>query len=144
MTYRHFNPDGYKVDDNYNHYKSLKLDSSAYIPKETMPYKDLYIEGIELYSNEKWSEAIQKFEPSLEDLYSKLDECYIACEAYNIDDLGVTEYHGLLSGLFMASLKCRTECLKKLDFFRLDPEEDLLSSHYGYIQFTYYKCEELT
>ena len=144
MTYRHFNPDGDKIDDNYKHYKSLKLHSSAYIPVESMPYRDLYDEGVELYNDAKWSEAVTKFEASLKDFYSKLDECYMMCEAFSIDELDVTEYHGLLSGLFMDSLKCRTGCLKKLDFFRIDPVDDLLSSLYEYLQFTYYKCEEPT
>ena len=143
MTYRYFNPDGHKVDANYNHYKSLKLDSSAYVPMETMPYRDLYMEGIDLYADEKWKEAVDKFEASLKDFYAKLDECYIACEAFNIDDLSVSEYHGILSNLYIALLQCRTECVKKLDFFRLDPEDDLISSHYQYLQFTYYKREEL-
>ena len=144
MTYRHFNPDGNKVDHNYDHYTSLKLDGSAYIPVETMPYRDLYVEGAKLYNNAKWDEAVIKFEASLKDFYSKLDECYIMCEAYNIDDVGIAEYHGLLSGLFMISLKCRNECLKKLDFFRINPLDDLLSSHYEYLQFLYYKREEPT
>ena len=109
-----------------------------------MPYRDLYDEGADLYDNMKWSEAVTKFEASLADFYSKLDECYMMCEAFNIDDLGVTEYHGLLSGLFMESLKCRTRCLKNLDLFRINPVDDLLSSLYEYLQFTYYKREEPT
>lgn len=145
MTYRYFNPDGNKIDDNLNHYKSLKLDSSAFTPVETIPYKDLYIEGMELYTEEKWSEAIEKFEASLKNLYSKLDECYIMCEAFNnINDLVGSEYYSSLSGLFILSLKCRTDCVNKLDFFRLDPVDNLLSSHYHFMQFTYYKCKLLS
>ena len=143
MTYRYFNPDGHKVDSNYNHYKSLDLDSSAYVPVETMPYRDLYLEGVDLYADEKWKEAVDKFEASLKDFYAKLDECYIACEAFNIDDMSILEYQAILSNLYTALLQCRTECVKKMDFFRLDPEDDLISSHYEYLQFTYYKCEEL-
>ena len=142
MTYRYFNPSGNQVADNYAYYTSLNLHSSAYVPVETVPYRDLYTEGAELYTEEKWAEAITKFEASLEDLYTKLDECYIMCEAFNVDDLGTTEYYGLLSGLFIASLKCRNGCLTRLDFFRVSPRDDLLSSHYEYLQFTYYKREK--
>ena len=144
MTYRYFNPDADKVDGNYHHYKSLKLDESAYIPVETVPYRDLYAEGVQLYDDTKWSEAVTKFEASLGDFYSKLDECYVTCDAFNFDDQSITEYHGLLSGLFMESLKCRTGCLERMDFFRINPAEDLLSSHYQYLQFTYFKREEPT
>ena len=139
MTYRYFNPSGSKVADNYAHYRSLNLHSSAYDPVETVPYRDLFTEGIELYAAEKWAEAIAKLEASLEDFYSKLDECYIMCEAFNVNDLGITEYYGLLSGLFMASLRCRNGCLSRLDFFRVNPKDDLLSNLYEYLQFTYYK-----
>lgn len=142
MTYRYFNPDGDQVDSNYNYYKSLKLDDDAYTPIETVPYKSLYIEGIELYTDKNWDKAIEKFEESLEDLYSKLDECYIMCDAFNnAKNLDMSEYYGLLSGLFISSLKCHTECLDRLDFFRVDPTDNLLSSHYGYMQFTYYQRE---
>jgi len=142
VTYQYFNPDGNKVDDNLKYYKSLKLDDSAFTPLETIPYKDLYIEGMELYSEKKWSEAIKKFEASLKSLYSELDECYILCEAFNnVDDLVGLEYYSLLSGLFMSSLKCRTECMDRLDFFRLNPVENILSSHYQFMQFTYYQCK---
>ena len=144
MTYRHFNPDGHRVDHNYDHYKSLKLDSSAYIPSDSMPYRDLYVEAVDLYLDEKYSEAIKKFEASLEDFYSKLDECYITCEAFNVNDVDASEYHGLISGFFIGLLKCRTECVKRLDYFRIEPEDDLLASHFKYMQFAYHKCEEVS
>lgn len=144
MTYRYFNPDGHRVEANYKHYQSLNLDASAYIPLETVPYRDLYIEGIDLYADEKWKEALEKFETSVNDFYTKLEECYIACEAFNFDDLSISEYQGILTNLYIALLQCRTECVNKLDFFRLDPADDLLSSHYEYLQFTYYKREELS
>ena len=144
MTYRYFNPDGHRVEANYKHYKSLNLDPSAYVSLETVPYRDLYIEGIDLYADEKWKEALEKFETSVKDFYTKLDECYITCEAFNFDDLSISEYQGILTNLYIALLQCRTECVNKLDFFRLDPADDLLSSHYEYLQFTYYKREELS
>jgi len=142
VTFKYFNPEAERVDENLRYYKSLGLTKNSFVPLETLPYKDLYIEGAKLYDNQKWSEAVDKLELSLRDFYTKLDECYITCEAVSsTDEVVETEYYSLLTELFMSSLKCRTKCIDKLDSFRLNTDENILSMYFQYLQYSYFKSE---
>jgi len=144
VTYQYFNPEDERVDQNLRYYESLGLDKSSFVRLETLFYKDLYLDGMNYYDQQKWSEAIDKFELSLKDFYTKLDECYITCEAVSsTDEVVETEYYSLLTELFMSSLKCRTKCVNKLDSFRLNTDENLLSSYFQYLQYSYFKSQLL-
>ena len=142
VTYQYFNPEDKRVDENLRYYESLGLDKSFFLRLETLFYKDLYLEGMALYDEQRWSEAVDKFELSLRDFYSKLDECYITCEAVSsTDELVEAEYYSLLTEMFMSSLKCRTKCINKLDSFRLNTDENILSSYLQYLQYSYFKSQ---
>lgn len=48
----------------------------------------------------------------------------------------------LFSDHFTHTLRCKRNCMKKLSLINGNVYEDLLPSHYNYLQYAYYKCKD--
>ncbi|KAJ8930442.1 hypothetical protein NQ314_016769 [Rhamnusium bicolor] len=109
------------MQSNLKHYSSLKdVNMKEIVNFEANDYVYLYVHGADAYERKDWKTAETNMEESL--------GAYLQTEE---------EYH------FAFCLKCKQKCKKRLGSLNGEIHEDLLPSHYHYLQFIYFKMGNL-
>lgn len=110
-------------------------------PLETQVYRDLYINGQELYFAQNWKDMIENFESSLQAFHTALQECRLLCEGPQKHRNGQSLSRAMISSL-AAVLNCQHNCAEKLGSFRQDKGEPFLGSYFHYMQYGYFNCKQ--
>ena len=152
-TFYDFNVDSELGLNNLRFYGSLKRDDPPqYNPREvSMEHLKLYGEGRAAYSNSQFSTVVEKMETALEKFYPAVQNCQLKCldnftESFDEDlDNELGDDALMVAARYVSAyVLCCKKCVDKLTSYEVTPgnvEQNYVSSHYHYLQFSYYKSE---
>ncbi|MGH0179665.1 UNVERIFIED_CONTAM: hypothetical protein FKN15_002323 [Acipenser sinensis] len=136
---------------NLEHYKLLEgVQESHFQDREARPHQQAFTSGVKHYDAGDYEKAISFFEEALLE-YSKADvECRALCEGpQKFEEHEYLDYYpGLykaISDHYTQILICEHECVRDLATRpgRLSPMENYLPLHYDYLQYAYFKVNEI-
>ncbi|KAL3282722.1 hypothetical protein HHI36_005893 [Cryptolaemus montrouzieri] len=107
-----------------------------------MDYVYLYSHGSAAYEEKDWDATINNMEESLTNFLHTEEECRAQCEG-SFDHGWLPDFIPSIANHFTYCLKCKSRCYSKLNSINGEKYEDLLPSHYNYLQFAYYKVGNL-
>ncbi|XP_032093488.1 cartilage-associated protein isoform X1 [Thamnophis elegans] len=136
-------PDDEMMKRNMAYYKSMP-DAEDYIKDlEIKSYETLFVRAVRAYNGENWRTSISDMELALPDFYKAYDDCTAACEgSREITDF--KEFYLSIADHYTEVLKCKLRC--EID---LTPViggyvvEKFVATMYHYLQFAYYKLNDL-
>ena len=128
---------------NMAYYKSLP-DAEDYIKDlETKSYESLFIRAVRAYNGENWRTCITDMELALPDFFKAFYECLAACEgSREIRDF--KDFYLSIADHYVEVLECKIQCEENLTpVIGGYPVEKFVATMYHYLQFAYYKLNDL-
>ncbi|XP_071765935.1 endoplasmic reticulum protein SC65 [Centroberyx gerrardi] len=142
-TFLQKNPDDPYLTKNMNYYKTL-LDVEEYlIDHEEQPYESVFLKAVKLYNNGDFSSSARNMEHAITEYVKIYDLCLAGCEgSYEITEF--KDFYPTLADLYAEVLKCKVKCEEDLTpnvggFF----VEKFVATMYHYLQFAYYKLNDV-
>lgn len=142
-TFLKKNPEDPYLTKNMNYYKTL-LDVEAYlIDHEERPYERVFLKGVKLYNNDDFSASAQNMELAIAEFFKMYNLCLAGCEgSYEIIEF--KDFYPTLADLYTEVLRCKVKCEDNLTpsvggFF----VEKFVATMYHYLQFAYYKLNDV-
>jgi len=120
----------------------------------TVTYLNMYREGREAYTKERWFEAIDFLEKGLEDWHwyrEELGQCRIKCRKVSGDsslDGKITQFDLILAGRWILNAACQKKCKREKFADRQAAYDELIDEDfiqlkpYNYLQLCYYKASQ--
>ncbi|XP_048367362.1 cartilage-associated protein [Sphaerodactylus townsendi] len=136
-------PDDEMMKRNMAYYKSLP-DAEDYIKDlETKSYETLFIRAVRAYNGENWRTSITDMELALPDFFKAYEECLAACEvSREITDF--KEFYLSVADHYIQVLECKLKCETDLTpVIGGYIVEKFVATMYHYLQFAYYKLNDL-
>uniref|UniRef100_M3YNV8 Cartilage-associated protein n=1 Tax=Mustela putorius furo TaxID=9669 RepID=M3YNV8_MUSPF len=136
-------PDDEMMKRNMAYYKSLP-DAEDYIKDlETKSYESLFIRAVRAYNGENWRTSVTDMELALPDFFKAFYECLAACEgSREIKDF--KDFYLSIADHYVEVLECKLQCEKNLTpVIGGYPVEKFVATMYHYLQFAYYKLNDL-
>ncbi|KAF5921803.1 hypothetical protein HPG69_012975 [Diceros bicornis minor] len=136
-------PDDEMMKRNMAYYKSLP-DAEDYIKDlETKSYESLFIRAVRAYNGENWRTSITDMELALPDFFKAFYECLAACEgSREIRDF--KDFYLSIADHYVEVLECKIQCEENLTpVIGGYPVEKFVATMYHYLQFAYYKLNDL-
>lgn len=142
-TFQVYNPDHQITKDNIDFYlKSTGAEIDDLINLEAPKYVTLYFEALETYRKEEWAETAETMEESLKLFLHAEEECRVECE--KPFDMGwFPDFVSSIANHFTFCLKCKRNCGEIMKNFNGEYMEDVVSSFYNYLQFSYYQIGKI-
>ncbi|XP_077158963.1 cartilage-associated protein [Paroedura picta] len=136
-------PDDEMMKRNMAYYKSMP-DAEDYIKDlETKSYETLFIRAVRAYNGENWRTSITDMELALPEFFKAFDDCLATCEvSREITDF--KEFYLSIADHYIQALECKLRC--EID---LTPViggymvEKFVATMYHYLQFAYYKLNDV-
>lgn len=142
-TFLKKNPNDLLLSKNMNYYKTL-LDVEEYlIDHEEQPYESVFLKSVTLYNSGDFSSSGRNMELAITQYFEIYNLCLAGCEgAYEI--LEFKDFYPSLADLYKDALKCKVKCEENLTpsvggFF----VEKFVATMYHYLQFSYYKLNDV-
>ncbi|CAH1103258.1 unnamed protein product [Psylliodes chrysocephalus] len=142
FTYLVAHPDNKVMASNLKHYFDHNIDKKDIVNYEAKDYVYLYVHGAESYEHKDWQSVIFNMEESLTEYIQAEEECRAQCEG-PFDHGWYPDFIPSISNHFTVCLKCKQKCRKTLGSLNGEIHDDLLPSHYHYLQYAYYKTGNL-
>ncbi|KAM8967499.1 cartilage-associated protein [Pelodytes ibericus] len=142
-TFLLLHPDDEMMKRNMAYYKSMP-DSEAHIKDlETKTYENLFIRAVRAYNGENWRTSISDMELALPDFFKAFEECIAACEgSREINDF--KDFYHNIADHYIEVLKCKIKCEKDLTpIIGGYVVEKFVATMYHYLQFAYYKLNDV-
>ncbi|XP_060103516.1 cartilage-associated protein [Heteronotia binoei] len=136
-------PDDEMMKRNMAYYKSMP-DAEDYIKDlETKSYETLFIRAVRAYNGENWRTSISDMELALPEFFKAYDECLAACEvSREITDF--KEFYLSIADHYIQVLECKLKCETDLTpVIGGYVVEKFVATMYHYLQFAYYKLNDL-
>lgn len=108
---------------------------------ETPPYVSLYTQALVKYNDEEYSGVTDLMEQSLQEFLDQLKTCRTLCDG-PLSLREPLEFSRAISHYLMAVLECRIQCTEQLGKFPRDTEDDILTSYFRYLQFSYFQLKD--
>ncbi|KAM7371616.1 hypothetical protein PAMP_008834 [Pampus punctatissimus] len=142
-TFLKKSPNDPQLTKNMNYYKTL-LDVDEYlIDHEEQPYESVFLKSVTLYNNGDFSSSARHMEQAITLYFEIYSLCSAGCEgSYEI--LEFKDFYPTLADLYADVLKCKVKCEEHLTpsvggFF----VEKFVATMYHYLQFSYYKLNDV-
>ena len=163
-TYYFHNPNDSMAINSLKFYRSklnISQDHLMYREPGQLAHNTAYIAGVKAYRNQRWLEAVDKFELAVSSLLEAMKECRLMCEDFvfinlthpqtsvnrqekmdqeEMFQLDSMEWHQLAHSLVKSLLECRTQCLDKMATINGVYKSKYLLDHFNHLQFAYFKC----
>ncbi|KAF5305804.1 hypothetical protein FQA39_LY09140 [Lamprigera yunnana] len=124
-------------------YSSLpEIDLTEIVNYEAKDHIYLYIHGVDAYDKKDWKSAENNMEESLISYIQAEEDCRALCEG-PFNQGWFPDLIPAIANHYAFSLNCKTQCSKKLNNLNGEYHEDLLPSHYHYLQYAYFKSGNL-
>ncbi|XP_041828232.1 endoplasmic reticulum protein SC65 [Melanotaenia boesemani] len=142
-TFLKRNPNDPSLTKNMNYYKTLFDVEEYLIDHEEQPYESLFLKSVMLYNNGDFSSSARNMELAITEFFEVYSLCLAGCEgSYEI--LEFKDFYPTLADLFIDVLKCKVKCEENLTpnvggFF----VEKFVATMYHYLQFSYYKLNDV-
>ncbi|KAJ8923830.1 hypothetical protein NQ315_010412 [Exocentrus adspersus] len=143
FTYLVSHPDDKVMQTNLKHYSSMKNVNMEEIENfEAEDYVYLYVHGANSYEHKDWRGVEENMEESLVAYLQAEEECRAQCEG-PFDQGWYPDFIPSISNHFTFCLKCKQKCKTRLGSLNGEKHDDLLPSHYHYLQYAYFKLGHL-
>ncbi|XP_029912875.1 endoplasmic reticulum protein SC65 [Myripristis murdjan] len=142
-TFLQKNPDDPYLTKNMNYYKTLFDVEEYLINQEEQPYESVFLKAVKLYNSGDFSSSTRNMEQALTEFFDIYDLCLAGCEgSYEITEF--KDFYPTLADLYIEVLKCKVKCEENLTpnvggFF----VEKFVATMYHYLQFAYYKMNDV-
>nr|XP_020463053.1 synaptonemal complex protein SC65 [Monopterus albus] len=142
-TFLKKNPTDPYLTKNMNYYKTLFDVEEYLIDHEEQPYESVFVKSVTLYNSGDFSSSARHMEQAITQYFEIYSLCLASCEgSYEI--LEFKDFYPTLADLYTDVLKCKVKCE---DF--LTPSvggffvEKFVATMYHYLQFSYYKLNDV-
>ncbi|KAM3597672.1 uncharacterized protein V6R79_007858 [Siganus canaliculatus] len=142
-TFLKKNPSDPALTKNLNYYKTLFDVEEYLIDHEEQPYESVFLKSVTLYNSGDFSNSARNMEQAITQYFEVYSSCLAGCEgSYEI--LEYKDFYPTLADLFTDVLKCKVKCEENLmpsvgGFF----VEKFVATMYHYLQFSYYKLNDV-
>ncbi|XP_034075583.1 endoplasmic reticulum protein SC65 [Gymnodraco acuticeps] len=142
-TFLKKNPTDPYLIKNMNYYKTLFDVEEHIIDQEEQPYESVFMKSVTLYNSGEFSSSAQNMEQAITQYFEVYSLCLAGCEgSYEIVE--VKDFYPTLADLYTDVLKCKVKCEEHLKpnvggFF----VEKFVATMYHYLQFSYYKLNDV-
>ncbi|XP_072225481.1 endoplasmic reticulum protein SC65 [Leuresthes tenuis] len=142
-TFLKKNPNDTPLTKNMNYYKTLFDVEEYLIDHEEQPYESVFLKSVTLYNSGDFSSSARNMEQAITQYFEIYSLCLGVCEgSYEI--LEFKDFYPTLADLFFDVLKCKVKCEERLTpnvggFF----VEKFVATMYHYLQFSYYKLNDV-
>ncbi|XP_044311454.1 cartilage-associated protein [Varanus komodoensis] len=136
-------PDDEMMKRNMEFYKSMP-DAEDYMKDlEAKSYENLFIRAVRAYNGENWKTAITDMELALPEFYKTYDDCLAACEVSR-EITTFKEFYLSIADHYTEVLECKMKCEPDLTpVIGGYAVEKFVATMYHYLQFAYYKLNDL-
>ncbi|KAK2893576.1 endoplasmic reticulum protein SC65 [Channa argus] len=142
-TFLKKNPEDPYLTKNMNYYKTLFDVEEYLIDHEEQPYESVFLKSVMLYNSGDFSSSARHMEQALKQYFEIYNLCLMGCEgSYEI--LEFKDFYPTLADLYTDVLKCKVKCEE-----HLTPSvggflvEKFVATMYHYLQFSYYKLNDV-
>ncbi|XP_042248895.1 endoplasmic reticulum protein SC65 [Thunnus maccoyii] len=142
-TFLKKNPKDPYLTKNMNYYKTLFDVDEYLIDHEEQPYESVFLKSVMLYNSGDFSNSARNMEQAIIQYFEAYNLCSSGCEgSYEI--LEFKDFYPTLADLYTDVLKCKINCEEHLTpnvggFF----VEKFVATMYHYLQFSYYKLNDV-
>ncbi|XP_023149437.1 endoplasmic reticulum protein SC65 [Amphiprion ocellaris] len=142
-TFLKKNPNDPYLSKNMNYYKTVFDVEEYLIDHEEQPYESVFLKSVTLYNNGDFSSSARNMEQAITQYFELYSLCLAGCEgSYEI--LEYKDFYPTLADLYTNVLKCKVKCEDNLTpsvggFF----VEKFVATMYHYLQFSYYKLNDV-
>ncbi|XP_029364698.1 endoplasmic reticulum protein SC65 [Echeneis naucrates] len=142
-TFLKKNPTDPHLTKNMNYYKTLFDVEEYFVDHEEQPYESVFLKSVTLYNSGDFSASARHMEQAITQYYEIYSLCSAGCEgSYEI--LEFKDFYPTLADLYTDVLKCKVKCEEHLTpsvggFF----VEKFVATMYHYLQFSYYKLNDV-
>uniref|UniRef100_W5N4Q3 Prolyl 3-hydroxylase family member 4 (inactive) n=1 Tax=Lepisosteus oculatus TaxID=7918 RepID=W5N4Q3_LEPOC len=142
-TYLQRNPKDALMQKNMNYYKTLFDVEEYLIDHEEQPYEGVFLKAVKLFNAGDFSSSARDMEQAASEYFNVYDLCLAGCEgAYEITEF--KDFYPSLADLYTDVLECKVKCEGNLTpnvggFF----VEKFVATMYHYLQFAYYKLNDV-
>lgn len=142
-TFLKKNPKDPNLTKNMNYYKSLFDVDEYLVDHEEQPYESVFLKSVMLYNSGDFSNSARNMEQAITQYFDIYSLCSAGCEgSYEI--LEFKDFYPTLADLYTDVLKCKVKCEEHLTpnvggFF----VEKFVATMYHYLQFSYYKLNDV-
>lgn len=142
-TYLLKHPEDEMMKRNMEYYKSLPGAEDHIKDLETKSYESLFVRAVRAYNGENWRTSISDMELALPDFFKAFYECLAACEgSREIKDF--KDFYLSIADHYVEVLECKIHCEETLTpVIGGYPVEKFVATIYHYLQFAYYKLNDL-
>ncbi|XP_054615881.1 endoplasmic reticulum protein SC65 [Dunckerocampus dactyliophorus] len=142
-TFLKKNPKDPPLTKNMKYYKTLVDVDEYLIDHEEQPYESVFVKSVLLYNNGDFSSSARHMEQAITSYLDVYALCLDGCDgSYEI--LEFKDFYPTLADLYLEALKCKVGCEEHLTpsvggFF----VEKFVATMYHYLQFSYYKLNDV-
>ncbi|XP_020782262.2 endoplasmic reticulum protein SC65 [Boleophthalmus pectinirostris] len=142
-TFLKKNPNDKSLTKNMNYYKTLFDVEEYLIDHEEQPYESVFVKSVTQYNNGDFSNSARNMEQAVTQYFELYDVCLAGCEG-NYEILEYKDFYATLADLYTDVLKCKVKCED-----HLTPTvggfvvEKFVATMYHYLQFSYYKLNDV-
>ncbi|XP_028268608.1 endoplasmic reticulum protein SC65 [Parambassis ranga] len=142
-TFLKKNPNDPHLTKNMNYYKTLFDVEEYLIDHEEQPYESVFLKSVTLYNSGDFSSSARNMEQAITQYFEIYSLCLGGCEgSYEITEF--KDFYPTMADLYMEVLKCKVKCEDQLTpnvggFF----VEKFVATMYHYLQFSYYKLNDV-
>ncbi|XP_068606284.1 endoplasmic reticulum protein SC65 [Brachionichthys hirsutus] len=142
-TFLKKNPTDPSLTKNLKYYKTMFDVEEYLIDHEEQPYESSFLKSVTLYDGGDFSSSARSMEEAATHYFAVYGDCLAGCEgSYEI--LESKAFYPTLADLYTEALKCKVDCEERLTpsvggFF----VENFVATMYHYLQFSYYKLNDV-
>ncbi|GCC19580.1 cartilage-associated protein [Chiloscyllium punctatum] len=142
-TFLQKHPDDAMMKQNMDYYKSLPNSDDFLNDLEMKNYENLFIQAVKAYNGENYLTSITNMELAIPEYLKAYDECIAACEGSR-EVKEFKDFYPSIAEHYAEVLQCKVKCEHELTpviggFF----VEKFVATMYHYLQFTYYKLNDM-
>ncbi|KAK2155798.1 hypothetical protein LSH36_231g04018 [Paralvinella palmiformis] len=143
FTYLLANPDHETMQKNVQFYRTLaNVNSGDFYNMELKPHQDLYMKGVDTYTEKKYAATIKHIEGALVEYYKEFSRCSALCEG-TYDHESFPDFYNAVADHWISVLRCKHQCPIKLATINGALVDNFLVEHYNYLQFSYYQGNKI-
>ncbi|RXM36112.1 Synaptonemal complex protein SC65 [Acipenser ruthenus] len=142
-TFLQRNPEDPMMLKNLNYFKTLFEVDEYLIDLEEQPYQSLFVKSVKLYNAGDFRSSIAGMEQAVSEYFQVYELCLAACEgAHEVREF--KDFYPAVADHYTDVLECKVKCEGSLapnvgGFF----VEKFVATMYHYLQFTYYKLNDV-
>ncbi|XP_071955524.1 prolyl 3-hydroxylase 1-like isoform X2 [Antedon mediterranea] len=141
-TYLQGNPQDDIMKSNLEYYESISASKEAFVDLEQELHQAHFRKGLDYYQAQNWTGVIYEMEESLKAYWVADLECRALCEG-KYDDRDFLDLYEAISNHYASTLHCKEGCESVLANFEGAEYEKYLPQHFHFLQFAYFKVEDL-